>query len=105
VAVLADGLTSLSYYALRFVRVGLSVKLLGDTYRLTYRVTQHQQLDRCATPAIDTGEGFLTRDNRVRRTTFPIKFGFRNKIAPDSPFSTLPEKPASPLTRPTPSSG
>ena len=46
VALLAGGLTSLSYYALRFVRVGLSAKLLGDADRLTYRLTQHQQLDR-----------------------------------------------------------
>jgi hypothetical protein len=45
VALLAGGLTSLSYYALRFVRVGLSAKLLGDAYRLTYRLTQHQRLD------------------------------------------------------------
>jgi hypothetical protein len=46
VALLAGGLASLSYYALRFVRAGLSEKLLGDAYRLTYRLTQHQQLDR-----------------------------------------------------------
>jgi len=46
VALLAGGLASLSYYALRFVRTGLSEKLLGDAYRLTYRLTQHQQPDR-----------------------------------------------------------
>src|SRR6266852_2249555 len=45
VALLAGGLASLSYYALRFVRAGLSEKLLGDAYRLTYRLTQHQQVD------------------------------------------------------------
>lgn len=45
-ALLAGGLASLSYYALRFVRAGLSEKLLGDAYRLTYRLTQHQHLDR-----------------------------------------------------------
>lgn len=46
VALLTGGLASLSFYALRFVRAGLSEKLLGDAYRLTYRFTQHQQLDR-----------------------------------------------------------
>jgi hypothetical protein len=46
VGLLAGGLASLSYYALRFVRVGLSAKLLGEADRLTYRLTQHRQLDR-----------------------------------------------------------
>jgi hypothetical protein len=48
------------------------------------------------------GKKFLTPGPPA---TLCIKFGFRNKIALDSPFSTLPEKPASPLTRPTSSSG
>jgi hypothetical protein len=42
VAFLAGGLTSLLYYALRFVRYGLSAKLLGDAERLTYRLTHYQ---------------------------------------------------------------
>jgi hypothetical protein len=46
VALLAGGLASFLYYALGFVRVGLSRKLLGDAYRLTYRFTHNQQLDR-----------------------------------------------------------
>lgn len=45
VALLAGGLASLSCYALRFVRVGLSEKLLGEAYRFTYRFTQHQRFD------------------------------------------------------------
>jgi hypothetical protein len=46
VALLAGGLASFLYYALGLVRVGLSAKLLGDAYRLTYRFTDNQQLDR-----------------------------------------------------------
>jgi hypothetical protein len=46
VALLAGGLASLSFYALGFVGAGLSAKLLGDAYRLTYKLTQHQQLNR-----------------------------------------------------------
>ena len=46
VALIAGGLASFLYYALGFVRVGLSVKLLGDAYRLTYRFIDNHQLDR-----------------------------------------------------------
>lgn len=43
-ALLAGALTSLSYYALRFVRVGLSAMLLADAALLTYRLTHYQHL-------------------------------------------------------------
>ncbi len=42
-ALLAGFLTSLSCYALFFVRPGLSAKLLGDAFRLAYRLSQHQR--------------------------------------------------------------
>lgn len=46
VALLAGGLASFLYYALGFVRVGFSAKLLGDAYRLANRFIHNQQLDR-----------------------------------------------------------
>ena len=42
VALFAGGLASFLYYALGFVRVGLSAKLLGDAYRLAYRFIDNQ---------------------------------------------------------------